>query len=212
MRRASDSLAADAARVAGIVLAAGASRRMGHTHNKLVLDIDGEPMVRRAVRCAIEADLDPVVVVTGHQPSRIRAALGGLPCTFVENPAYTGPTSGSLHAGLRALDTSVAAAVVILGDMVHVSSAMLLALVERYRNSGARLAVSRYGEEAVLAPPLLFRRELWPELLAWSGEGCGKAVVTAHLDEAVMIDWPAEALRDIDTLEDYERSGMKNRE
>ena len=184
---------------------------MGHASNKLVLDIDGEPMVRRAVRCAIEAGLDPVVVVTGHQPSRIRAALGGLPCTFVENPAYTGPTSGSLHAGLRALDSSVSAAVVMLGDMVHVRSAMLAELVERFRHSRAPLAVSRYGEEAVLAPPLLFGRELWPELLAWSGEGGGKAVVAAHLDEAVMLDWPAEALRDIDTPEDYERSrGIRN--
>jgi molybdenum cofactor cytidylyltransferase len=216
MHRASESSADDSARVAGIVLAAGASRRMGHASNKLVLDVGGEPMVRRTVRRAIEARLDPVVVVTGHQPTRIRAALGGLECTFVENPAYSGPTSGSLHAGLRALDTSVCAAVVMLGDMVHVGSAMLVALVERFRDSGARLAVSRYGEEGVLAPPLLFRRELWPELLAWSGEGCGKAVVIAHLDEAVLLDWPAEALRDIDTPEDYEEelrgSGIGNRE
>jgi CTP:molybdopterin cytidylyltransferase MocA len=79
------------------------------------------------------------------------------------------------------------------------------ALVDACRDTPARLAVSRYGPESVLAPPLLFRRALWPELLAWTGEGCGKAVVMAHLDEATMLDWPAEALRDVDTPADYEQ-------
>jgi len=55
----------------------------------------------------------------------------------------------------------------------------------------------------VLAPPLLFRRALWPELLAWQGEGCGKAVVRAHLAEASLHDWRPDALADIDTPEDY---------
>jgi molybdenum cofactor cytidylyltransferase len=191
-------------RVAGIILAAGASRRMGPTTNKLLLEVDGEPMVRRVVRRAIEAGLAPLVVVTGHESERVRAALVGLECSFVENSAYAGPTSGSLHAGLRALDPSLSAAVVLLGDMVRVSSSMIAALVRGVAGSPAPLAVSRYGDDAVLAPPLLFRRALWPELLAWTGEGCGKAVVRVHLDEAVVLDWPVDALRDIDTPADYE--------
>ncbi|MFM8909337.1 MAG: DCC1-like thiol-disulfide oxidoreductase family protein [Gemmatimonadota bacterium] len=69
------------------------------------------------------------------------------------------------------------------------------------RTGDAPLEVSRYGD--VLAPPLLFRRALWPELLAWQGEGCGKAVVRAHLDEASLHDWRPEALADVDTPEDY---------
>ena len=186
------------------MLAAGASRRMGASTNKLLLEIDGEPMVRRVVRRAIDAGLDPVVVVLGHDPERVRAALAGLPCAFAMNVDYTGPTSGSLHAGLRALDASVAGAVVMLGDIVRVTTAMVLALRDGLRGSPAPLAVSRYGEDGVLAPPLLFRRGLWPELFAWTGEGCGKAVVRAHLGEAVVIDWPAEALRDVDTPADFE--------
>ncbi len=176
---------------------------MGASINKLLLEIDGEPMVRRTVKRAIDAGLDPVIVVVGYEPDRIRESLDGLECTFVENPDYTGPTSGSLHAGLRALDTSISAAVVMLGDMVHVTTAMVRALQDGL-GGDSRLAVSRYGVDEVLAPPLLFRRELWPELLAWSGEGCGKAVVMAHLDEAVMLDWPENALRDIDTPADFE--------
>lgn len=186
---------------------------MGASTNKLLLEIDGEPMVRRVVRRAIEAGLEPVVVVLGYEPHRIRATLGGLECAFVENPDFTGPTSGSLHTGLRALDASVPAAVVMLGDMVHVTTAMVRALRNGPGDTGARLAVSRYGTERVLAPPLHFRRELWPELFAWTGEGCGKAVVMAHLGEAVMLDWPADALRDVDTPADLDQlTGSKSSE
>jgi molybdenum cofactor cytidylyltransferase len=188
---------------AGVILAAGASTRMGPTLNKLLLAVDGEPMVRRIARRATEAGLAPVVVVLGHEPARVRDALSGIDCTFVENAAFTGPTSGSLHAELRALDATVPAAVVLLGDMVRVTTPMIAALLATDAEGDAPLVVSRYGDEGVLAPPLLFRRALWPELLAWHGEGCGKAVVNAHRAEAAMVDWPAEALRDIDTPADY---------
>src|SRR2546422_574411 len=65
----------------------------------------------------------------------------------------------------------------------------------------APLVVSRY--EDITAPPLLFRRALFAELLAWTGEGCGKTVVQRHRDEALFMDWPAEALMDVDTPEDF---------
>lgn len=190
-------------RIAGIILAAGASRRMGGSVNKLLLPVDGEPMVRRAVRQATEAKLDPIIVVTGHEPDRIAIALEGLACTFVQNADYTGPTSTSLHAALRSLDGSVSGALVMLGDMVRVTSDMVQALARTARESAVPVVVSRYGAEGVLAPPLLFRRALWPELLAWRGEGCGKAVAKAHLHEAAVLDWPEETLFDVDTPEDY---------
>lgn len=191
-------------RTAGIVLAAGASRRMGKATNKLVLEVDGEPMIRRVVRRALAAGLDPVVVVLGHEPERVRKALHGLECTYAVNPDTKGPTSGSLHAGLRALDESIAAAVVMLGDMVLVTTDMMRALPRAVGGTDAPLAVSRYGTEGVTAPPMLFRRELWPELLAWTGDGPGKAVVSAHRDDAVWVDWPAHALRDVDTPADFQ--------
>jgi molybdenum cofactor cytidylyltransferase len=186
--------------VAAVILAAGASRRMGRT--KQLLPVEGEPMVRRAVRRALAAGLSPVIVVLGHDADRVRKALAGLAITFVTSPDATGPTSGSLHAGLRALGTEVPAAVILLADMVRVTETMLRSLVERSHSRGAALEVSRYGE--VLAPPLLFPRALWPELLAWHGEGCGKAVVRAHLDDASLHDWPESALQDVDTPADYD--------
>ena len=188
------------ASVAGVILAAGASRRMGAGRNKMLLQLEGESLLRRAARRALVAGLSPVVVVLGHEADRARAELKGLSCESVVNPDFTGPTSGSLHKGLEQLGSNVGAAVVMLGDMVLVTEQMLSGLVAAARGTEAPLVVSRYGN--VTAPPLLFRRALFGELLAWSGEGCGKAVVQAHLAEAVFVDWPDAALADIDTPED----------
>lgn len=188
---------------AGVVLAAGAARRMGR--NKMLLELEGEPLVARAARRALEAGLAPVIVVTGDEEARVRSALAGLPCRCVTSPDPAGPTSASLHAALHALedDAGVTAALVLLGDMVHVTADMLRRVADPAFRGDARLAVSRYGD--VLAPPVLFTRALWPELLAWTGEGCGKPVVRAHRDEAAVREWPGEALEDVDTPEDWER-------
>ena len=167
----------------------------------MLLDVDGVPMVRRAAMVASAAGCSPVVVVVGHDEARVRESIDGIPCQFAFNADFGGPTSTSLHAGLLALDDTVDATIVMLADMVRVSALMVRALLDSARTTDAPLAVSRYGD--VLAPPLLFRRALWPELLAWHGEGCGKAVVKAHQHVAVMHDWPAHALRDIDTPDDY---------
>ena len=183
---------------AAILLAAGASRRMGR--NKMLVELDGHSLVRRAVRRVFEAGLDPIIVVVGREAERVQTELTGFPCRFVTNPDYTGPTSTSLHLGLDALPAKVDSAVVILGDMPFVTSEMLRQVVAAARSTSAPLVVSRYGD--VLAPPLLFRRLLFPELLAWHGEGCGKEVVRRHQGEAVILDWPAESLKDIDTPDD----------
>ncbi|OLB05592.1 MAG: hypothetical protein AUH06_09775 [Gemmatimonadetes bacterium 13_2_20CM_69_27] len=187
--------------VAGVILAAGASRRMGAGRNKMLLQLEGESLLRRAARRAVAAGLSPVVVVLGHEADRARAELKGLSCESVVNSDFTGPTSGSLHKGLEQLGSDVLAAVVMLGDMVLVTEQMLSGLVAAARGTEAPLVVSRYGD--VTAPPLLFRRALFGELLAWSGEGCGKAVVQAHRAEAVYVDWPGAALTDVDTPEDF---------
>lgn len=196
----SESTEPTSRKVGAVVLAAGASRRMGT--NKLLLPVEGEPMVRRTVCRVIDAGCAPIVVVTGHDAERVREALAGLDVIFATSPDPTGPTSASLHAGLRALPADVDATLVMLSDMVRVTTPMFRALVDGALSGSEPLGVSRYGD--VLAPPLVFRRSLWPELLAWHGEGCGKAVVRAHQAEARVHDWPVEALADVDTPQDYE--------
>ena len=170
--------------------------------NKLLLPVEGEAMVHRTVRRVRDAGCDPLVVVTGHDAATVRELLSPLEVRFAESPDPTGPTSGSLHAGLRAMPDDVDAALVMLADMVQVTTPMLRALVDGLADGSEPLGVSRYGD--VLAPPLVFRRALWPELLAWHGEGCGKAVVRAHAAEARMHEWPLDALQDVDTPDDYD--------
>jgi molybdenum cofactor cytidylyltransferase len=189
---------------AGVILAAGASRRMGR--NKMLLLLEGESLVRRVTGRALGAELAPVVVVLGHEAERARAELAGLDVEVALNPGYTGPTSGSLHRGLERLGPDVAAAVVLLADMVLVTERMIRTMLEKAARSDAPLVVSRYGD--IMAPPLLFRRALFPELLEWTGEGCGKVVVQRHQSEAVFVDWPLAALTDVDTPEDMEAAEL----
>jgi CTP:molybdopterin cytidylyltransferase MocA len=86
--------------------------------------------------------------------------------------------------------------------MPFVTSAMIAAVVERYRDTGAPLVVSHYG--AVQAPPTLYDRTLFAELLATSGERCAKHVDRQHLEQAEVMAWPDGALRDVDLPADYE--------
>ena len=189
-----------ARRVAGIVLAAGSSTRMGR--NKLLLELDGEAVVRRAVRRACAAGLDPVVVVTGHEHEAVTARLHDLDVTAVNNTEHAKGTHTSVAAGVASVRGGCEAAVVVLADMPFVTRAMLREVVARHRRSRPPLVVSRYGGD-VTAPPILYDRALFDELAAMDSR-CGRAVVRRHLDEAVLVDWPAGASRDLDRPADYE--------
>ncbi len=187
--------------VAGVVLAAGTSSRMGR--NKLLLDVGGQSVLRRAVRTALEAGLEPLVVVVGHEAERARGELEGLPCERVLNPEYEEGIHSSLRTGIGAVPERCAAAVVLLADMPLVDAGMIRTLVERYREGAAPLVVSDY--EGVDAPPILYDRRLFPEFRTLEGEGCGKRVVKRHSAEAVRVRWPARALTDLDRPDDLDR-------
>jgi molybdenum cofactor cytidylyltransferase len=193
--------------IGAVVLAAGSSTRLGR--NKLLLELAGETVVRRAVRAVVRARLDPVVVVLGHEAPRVRGELDDLPCRPVVNADHAQGVSTSLRAGVSALAGEVQALVVVLADMPFVTSAMLEALVERYRTSGAPLVVSSYGD--VDAPPILYDRSLFDELLSTPGDRCAKQVVRRHRSEAAVLAWPEDALRDIDVDGDYEHARLRVR-
>lgn len=190
-----------AGRVAGVVLAAGSSSRMGK--NKLLLPLGGSTVLRRAVATAISAGLDPVLVVIGHESEGARAELTGLACTPVLNLEHALGINGSLRAGISAVPASCAAATVLLADMPLVTAAMVGAVVERFRSGGAPLVLSVYGD--VLAPPTLYARVLFPELSLPEGEACGKRVMKRHRGEAHELAWPASRLADLDVPADVER-------
>src|SRR5205809_7761322 len=93
--------------------------------NKMLLELEGESLVRRAARRAIAAGLAPVVVVIGHEPDRVRTELKDLPLEFAVNPDFTGPTSGSLHQRLKRPGPDSDCDVVMLPDRVTVNPATL---------------------------------------------------------------------------------------
>ena len=191
-------------RVAGVVLAAGMSSRLGT--NKLLLWLDSEPLVRRAARLAVEAGLSPVIVVLGHEAERVAAALDGLPVNAVVNPAYRAGMHRTLQHGIQHVPADCAAAVVLLADMPFVTAAMLEALVARFRSGAEPLVLSLYGE--VQAPPTLYARTLFSEL-SEAGEACGRRIVREHRSEAAELRWPEAALADIDRPEDAARLGVR---
>jgi len=188
-------------RVGGVVLAAGQSTRMGT--NKMLLELGGRTLVRRAVSTALSAGLDPVLVVVGHESERVQAELTDLACGSVLNPEYASGMNTSLRSGIQALPGDVAGAMVVLGDMPLVDAPMLRALVTAFRRSGAPLAVSTYGD--VVAPPILYGRELFAELRALEAQACGKSVIKRHRGEAAEVAWPREILTDLDSPADVQR-------
>ena len=201
--------------VTAVVLAAGSSTRMGR--NKLLLELDGESLVRRAVRAAQEA-VDRVVVVLGHDEERVRAELRGLQCTMVVNPDHARGVGTSVHTGVRHAPADTDAIVIVLADMPFVTAAMIAALVGRYRETRAPVVVSHYGDvqpnsplvAVVQAPPTLYDRALFAELLSIDDERCAKQVVRRHQAEAEVVAWPQSALQDVDVPADYDgvREGL----
>ncbi len=190
--------------VAGLVLAAGLSTRMGR--NKQLLELRGETVVARAARMAHEAGLSPVMVVLGHQAELVRAAVAHLPILTVENPSPERGATSSVREGIAALAKhapAAQAAVVILSDMPLVTAAMVRGLVESWRDRRPPLVFSLY--DGVIAPPTLFDASLFAELRALDDEGCLKRVVKRHRAEALEARWPASVLADLDEPGDLPR-------
>jgi molybdenum cofactor cytidylyltransferase len=189
--------------IAGVVLAAGRSTRMGA--NKLLLPYQGEQLVRRTVRAAIEGGLEPVLVVLGDDAAHVATALAGLSCLVVPNARHALGLNTSLDAGLAAVHPDRSAAMVLLADMPRVTPELVSALVARRRETRPRIVASRYGQ--VVAPPILYDRTLFAELSGAEGDGRGREVLARHLDEVVYVDAPPGALLDVDAPGDLEAAG-----
>jgi molybdenum cofactor cytidylyltransferase len=186
--------------VAGVLLAAGTSSRMGT--NKLLLELDGESVLRGTAKRLLAGGVSPLVAVLGHQADLAARELAGLPHEWALNPLYEEGINSSLKAGiLAARGLQARAALVMLADMPFVTAEMIAAMLARYRESRAPLVISDYS--GVNAPPMVYDQSLFPELLTMEGEGCGRQVVKRHKAAAEVLAWPAAALRDLDVPADY---------
>ena len=189
-------------RVAALVLAAGASTRMGRP--KQLLDWDGRPLVHIAAEVALAARLDPLLVVVGGAQAQVAEALDGLPLRIIANPEYAAGQSTSLRAGIAALGQDADAVVVLLGDQPFVTAAIVQQLVAEWHASAAMIVAPTYAGQR--GNPVLFARAIFPELLAVQGDQGARAVLAADRARLrlVAFDDP-RPLADIDTPEDYER-------
>jgi molybdenum cofactor cytidylyltransferase len=183
--------------VSAVVLAAGASTRMGT--QKLLLPLENEPLVRRAVRQVCDAGFEDVLVVVGSEHEQILHALDGLPVRHALNADYATGMGSSFRTAVAHLADS-AAAMFALADQPLVTSAEYRAVLDAYRKEASPIVSVRYGE--VMAPPHLFARALFPELAVL--EHGARPVLLRHLDETTILRFPPDLLMDIDTPEDYE--------
>jgi len=188
---------------AGIVLAAGSSRRMGRP--KQLLDVGGTPLLELIVNQANASGLDEVLVVLGAEADQIRKRVDfGRAFVIINRDHATGMAS-SLRAGIAALDDEIDRAVVILGDQPAVTSSVLDELVDLQERSGLPAAALSF--DGLLHPPVVLARALWPDLTALEGDvGC-RALIRQRPELVATL--PAEGGHkhptDIDTPEDYER-------
>lgn len=180
-----DGAAAEAeGRIAGVLLAAGTSSRYGDV-NKLLEPVDGEPMVRRSTATLLEAGLDPVVVVLGHEAERVREALTGLDVTFVHNSEYAAGQATSVRAGVEALPEDVDAAVFALGDMPWVDVETIDRLIDVYfAGQGSALAAAFEGDRG---NPVLWDAAHFGALADQSGDVGGRDLLFST-DGAVLVE------------------------
>jgi molybdenum cofactor cytidylyltransferase len=188
--------------IAGLILAAGAARRMGRP--KQLLDWDGRPLVRVAAETALAAGLSPVLAVLGSAQAEVSAVLADLPLRLVPNPEYAAGQSTSLRAGIAALPSEVAAVVVLLGDQPFVTPTVVKRIVAVWRASGSPIVAPVYAGQR--GNPVLFARAVFPELLAIEGDRGARSVLAANPGRVHQVAFDdARPLADIDTPEEYER-------
>jgi molybdenum cofactor cytidylyltransferase len=183
--------------VSAVVLAAGASTRMGRP--KLLLPLGGEPLVRRTVRQICDAGFDDVLVVVGSDWEQTLAALDGLPVRHAVNAEYATGMGSSFRTAVSHLGGS-AAAMFALADQPFVTTNEYRTVLDTYRHQAPAIVCVRYGD--VVAPPHLFEGEFFPEL-AQLQHGA-RPVLQRHHDRTLVLQFPADLLMDIDTPEDYE--------
>ena len=187
-------------RVAGLVLAAGRSTRMGGP-NKLLEEINGKPLVRIVAEQALASRASPVIVVTGHQRERVERALAGLRVTFVHNPDFADGLSTSLKAGIKAVPADADGAIVTLGDMPQVSAKLLDRLIAAFDpERGALVVVPTIDGKR--GNPVLWARRFFSDLLAVEGDVGARHLIAGYAEAVTEVPVEdAAALTDVDTPE-----------
>lgn len=190
-----------------IILAAGLSRRMG-VRNKLLIKIDGVPMIRKVVGAAVDVCDGPVTVVTGHQREEIEAALSGLAVVFAHNSAFETGQKSSVVCGLKAA-ADAEATLMMLGDQPLLRAEHLIWLLSQHR-ARSLLRITVPTQEGRRGNPLVIPNTLKPLLLANPrSPGC-RSFTRDYPEHVQRVETSQPAFFvDIDTTSDL--AGFQNR-
>jgi molybdenum cofactor cytidylyltransferase len=188
-------------RFGAVILAAGASTRMGTP--KQLLSLDGRPLVVRAVEAALASQAWPVVVVLGAHAEKIRPVLARLPVLLADSPAWAEGMAASIRAGmttLRQFSRALDGALVALCDQPAFSAAVIAQLVAAQRTTGRSIVAAHYSGRQ--GAPALFLREHFETLAHLTGEEGARALLNGDPSRVASVDLPALAV-DLDTPADF---------
>jgi molybdenum cofactor cytidylyltransferase len=187
-------------KIAGIILAAGASSRMGQP--KVLLEWQGETLIHRVARIASSAGLKPVSVVAGALEQQIKQTLSDLETQLIPNPNWAAGQSTSVRAGIQALPADTQAVLFLLGDQPFVTVELIQKLVETYQKTRPVILAPFVNQKRI--NPVIFDRSAFPHLLELHGDA-GARSLFIQFPPAVMPWNDDKAAFDIDTPEDYEK-------
>lgn len=189
--------------VGAVILAAGASSRMGRP--KQTLKFQGKSLLRRAALAALSAKCRPVIVVTGAHSEMSRREFEGLDVLEVFNASWETGMASSVRAGVEGLvsrDAEVAGAVLMLCDQPHVTADVISRIVAVFHSTGRPVIASTY--EWSFGVPALFNSTLFAELMRLEGRAGAKEVIKRHASEAHFIPFQGGEV-DLDTPDDFSR-------
>jgi molybdenum cofactor cytidylyltransferase len=184
-----------------VILAAGASRRLGF--NKLCVRINGEAVVHRTVRTFLEAGAGDVVVVTGFEKERVEAALQGLTVRFAHNDRYPEGMSTSVRAALPMV-TESEIVLFHLGDKCLIEGNEIRRVIDAFDGAGGSIVVGAH-EGTIGHPVLVDMGKHRAEVGLVEGEGGLRDVVARHTADVRLVECGEGAVLDLDTEDDIAR-------
>ena len=161
-----------------VVTAAGLSRRQ--PPNKLLLKIEGQPVIRRTVS-TLEAFSCPVVVVLGHQSGAIRAALRAVDfqhLKFVENPDYRDGLSTSIRIGIQSLPENLDYFGFIPGDKPFIPTGVISSMIDFLERNRPKLLIPEY--HVLPGHPTFFNSDFRAKFLALTGDTGGREILRQY--------------------------------
>lgn len=183
--------------IAGVLLAAGGSRRFGS--QKLVSMLEGMPLVRHAAM-TLARSTDALVIVLGYEADAVRAALSDVDAVIVENSDWSQGLSSSVKCGVAALPADVDAIVVALGDQPRIDPLVVRSLIECWRASGKPIVSARYRGER--GHPVLFDRAVFPQLEMLRGDVGARTMFEQSPELVAYVDVDNAVPVDVDTPTD----------